>query len=423
MFSNFGRKPLLLLVLTSTVALSAHARQSLPLTLAEAENLALGQEPGRASLLARADAFEEESVAAGQLPDPMLRVGLMNYPVEAGGFSTEGMTQAQLGIRQAFPPGNTRKLSAYRFESLATEMREHADGRERDVLTAVRQAWLEAYYWKRAHAMVSEARPFFADLVVVTRSLYSVGRRDQQDLLLAELELSQIDDRLIEIEKQRARAVAGLSEWAGSDAYRPVADKFPAWQDLPSLEMLEANLLAHPSLQAANARIDARQHGVDLAEQRKKPGWAVDLGYGYREGLLSNGDPRSDMVSLSVSLDLPFFQKNRQDRKVAAALSQKRAAIDSREETLRRLRTRLRNEYVRWTDLDRRIDLYEQRILTLAEDQAQAALLAYQSDAADFADVMRGFIGDLNTRVQHIRLQVEQAQSYAALANLGGLPR
>jgi outer membrane protein TolC len=423
MFSNFGRKPLLLLVLTSTVALSAHARQSLPLTLAEAENLALGQEPGRASLLARADAFEEESVAAGQLPDPMLRVGLMNYPVEAGGFSTEGMTQAQLGIRQAFPPGNTRKLSANRFESLATEMREHADGRERDVLTAVRQAWLEAYYWKRAHAMVSEARPFFADLVVVTRSLYSVGRRDQQDLLLAELELSQIDDRLIEIEKQRARAVAGLSEWAGSDAYRPVADKFPAWQDLPSLEMLEANLLAHPSLQAANARIDARQHGVDLAEQRKKPGWAVDLGYGYREGLLSNGDPRSDMVSLSVSLDLPFFQKNRQDRKVAAALSQKRAAIDSREETLRRLRTRLRNEYVRWTDLDRRIDLYEQRILTLAEDQAQAALLAYQSDAADFADVMRGFIGDLNTRVQHIRLQVEQAQSYAALANLGGLPR
>jgi hypothetical protein len=36
---------------------------------------------------------------------------------------------------------------------------------------------------------------------------------------------------------------------------------------------------------------------------------------------------------------------------------------------------------------------------------------------------MRGFIDDLNTRLEHIRLQVERAKTYAALANLGGLPR
>ena len=41
----------------------------------------------------------------------------------------------------------------------------------------------------------------------------------------------------------------------------------------------------------------------------------------------------------------------------------------------------------------------------------------------DFADVMRGYIDDLNTRIEFIRLQVERAQSYATLANLGGLPR
>jgi outer membrane protein TolC len=421
MFSIFGRKPLFLIVLATIVALDANARQPLPLTLAEAEDLALEQEPGRASLLAQADAFEEESVAAGQLPDPMLRVGVMNYPIESGGFSTEGMTQAQLGIRQAFPPGDTRKLRTRQFESLTMEMREHAEGRERDVLMSVRRAWLEAYYWQRAHAIVSEARPFFADLVAVTRSLYSVGRKDLQDLLLAELELSRIDDRLIEIEKQRARAVADLSEWAGGDANRPIADKFPAWHEPPALETLEATLPAHPALQAADARIDAGQYEVDLEEQRRKPGWALDLGYGYREGFLANGDPRSDMVSLSVSIDLPFFRKNRQDRKVAAALNRKRAAIDSREELLRRLASRLSNEYARWTSLDRRIELYEQQVLTLTKDQAQAALLSYQSDTADFADVMRGFIGDLNTRVEHVRLQVEQAQSYAALANLGGL--
>jgi hypothetical protein len=67
--------------------------------------------------------------------------------------------------------------------------------------------------------------------------------------------------------------------------------------------------------------------------------------------------------------------------------------------------------------------LYESRILDLSKEQAQAALLAYQSEAGDFADVMRGYIDDLNTRLDYIRLQIERAQSYAVLANLGGLAR
>ncbi len=62
-------------------------------------------------------------------------------------------------------------------------------------------------------------------------------------------------------------------------------------------------------------------------------------------------------------------------------------------------------------------------MLGQASDNAQASLLAYQSDDGDFADVMRGYIVDLNTRIEFVRLQVEREQSFAMLANLGGLPR
>lgn len=405
------------------IAANALAQQALPLTLAEAERIALDQEPGQIALLARAEAFEEESVAAGELPDPTLKMGIANYPLESGGFATEGMTQAQLGLRQAFPPGDTLAASARRFESLAVEMRESADGRSRDVLVAVREAWLETYYWQRAHAIVDESRPFFNDLVTVTRSMYSVGRKNQQDLLRAELELSRIDDRLIGINERHARAIAVLSQWVGDNARRPIAEKPLRSLQVPALEMMQSNLLAHPAMKAAEARIDARQAGVDFAEEKLKPGWAVDLGYGYRDGLLPNGSPRSDFVSLSVTMDLPFFGRNRQDRKLAAALSERRAANETKKQLLRSLNSQLEAEYARWYDLNRRIELYEQQILSLASDHAQAALVAYQSDTADFADVMRGYIDDLNTRVDHIRLQVERAQSHATLANLGGLPR
>jgi len=424
MFAVPGRLPAIHAVaIIALLATSAHAQQRIPLTLAEAEDLALRDEPGQASLLAQAAALDEESVAAGQLPDPMLRTAVANYPIESGGFTTEGMSQVQLGLHQVFPPGDTREISMHRVETLALAMKEHADGRGRDVLTAVRQSWLEAYYWQRAQAIVSESRPFFEDLATVTRSMYSVGRKDQQDLLRADLELSRIDDRLIEINRQHARAVAALSEWVGDNAARRLADKLPEWTGLPSIETLRAGLMEHPMLRAADARIEARQAGVNLAEEKYKPGWAVDFGYAHRNGVLPNGEPRSDFVTLAVTMDLPMFRKNRQDRRVAAALNERRAAIDSKEQLLRRLRSRLDAEYARWTDLNRRIDLYDRQILSLASDHAQAALLAYQSDAGDFADVMRGYINDLNTRVDHIRLQVERAQSYATLANLGGLPR
>jgi outer membrane protein TolC len=400
-----------------------HAQQRVPLTLAEAEDMALEQEPGQAAFRARASALEDQAVVAGQLPDPKLRMGLANFPVESGGFTTEGMTQAQLGIRQSFPPGKTRAVSTRQFQSLAAEMTENADARGRDVLTSVRNAWLETYYWHRAHSIVSESRPFFNDLVTVTHSLYAVGKKDQQDVLRAELELSRLDDRLIGINRQRARARAALSEWVGAESSRPIAEKLPNWERIPALQALRADLETHPALQAAEARVEARRAGIDLAKEKYKPGWALDLGYGYRDGSLPTGSPRSDFVSLSVTVDLPFFRKNRQDRSLAVALSERRAADESREELLRRLTSQLDAEYARWQDVSRRVTLYERVILTQAEDQANASLLAYQSEAGDFADVMRGFIDNLNTRLNHVRLQIDRAQSYAVLANLGGLPR
>jgi len=186
---------------------------------------------------------------------------------------------------------------------------------------------------------------------------------------------------------------------------------------------MHENLQMHPTLMAADANVGASLTNVAIAKEKTKPDWAIDLAYGYRSGNLSNGNPRSDMVSLSVTFDLPFFRSKRQDRSLGAALSQRRAAGQSREEVSRRLSSQLESEHVRWRDLGRRLDLYERTILSISSDNAVAALAAYRSDAGDFAEVMRAYLDDLNTRTDHIHLQVERAQSFAMLANLGGIPR
>ena len=397
------------------------AQQVESLSLAEAERLALAGDPGRAALEARAYALQEESIVAAQLPDPRLRVGLVNYPLEAGGFSTEGMTQVQIGYHQSFPPGETRELSALQVQALALELTETANDRDRAVLTAVRSDWLRAYYWEHAQEIVMESRPLFADLVTITRSLYAVGTRDQQDVLRAQLELSRLDDRLLEIGRHLAETRASLSEWLPDAASRPLADSLPGWDELPSLDELRYRLAQHPALMAADARIEARGFGIEVAEEQSKAGWSVDVGYGYREGYLPNGSPRSDLVTVNFAVDLPFFKRNRQDRSLAAAFSERRAAESSKEELMRRLMSQLEAAFSRWQELTRRIELYEAQIVIQTRDHSQAALLAYQSDAGDFSDVMRGYIDELNVRLDHLQLQIDRAETYARLANLGGL--
>ncbi len=392
----------------------------MPLTLVEAERLATAGEPGVAALLARSDAAGEQAIAAEQLPDPTLRIGVNNFPISSGGFSTEGMTQAQLGFRQAFPRSRARELAGDAKRAQGAAFRQRAEARHRNVVYEVRRAWLEVYYTHQAWLLVNESRPFFDDLVTITRSMYGVGRKSQHDVLRAELELSRLDDRLIEIGRQRAEAQATLSRWLGNDAWRPLAETMPAWSKAPDIESLRTALSSHPAVAAAGASVSASEAAVGKAEEDKRPGWALDVGYGYRDGFLPNGEPRSDFVTVGVTVDLPFFGENRQDRRLAAALSERSAARESKAELEARLSSELDAAHARWSELSRRLALYEQRILDQSRGQAQAALLAYQSDAGDFADVMRSYIDELNTRLDHIRLKVDRAQSYAALASLGG---
>lgn len=391
------------------------------LSLVEAEDIALQSEPGQLAWLARASAFESRSIAAGELPDPSLRLGVANLPIDSGSFTAEPMTQAQIGLRQAFPPGKSRALSTRQLRYQALEMTGSAQARSREVLSAVRESWIDAVYQGRVQAIVAASRPLLGDLVEISRSLYQVGRRDQQDVLQAELELSRLEDRLLEIDRQQTRARADLGQWVGAAAGRPLPETLPEWTDPPALAALRDGLGRHPSLDASSARIAAQDTAVDLARQSYRPGWAVEVGYGYRDGREMDGDPRSDFFSVAVSVDLPLFTRNRQDKKVAAAISDSAAALASRDELLRRLDRALTVEYARWQDVSRRVALYEARILEQAEDQSRAALIAYQSDAGDFSDVMRSAIALLDLRIDHLRLITERAHSHVLLANLGGL--
>ena len=402
-----------------TAALGAPAGEQ-ALTLSEAERAALEGEPGTIALLERAAAFDELATAAQALPDPVVRFGAANLPLESGGFRTEGMTQGQLAIRQALPPNTLRTATGHRERARGDEQRARAKARRRWVLREVRGAWLDVFVQTRRQAIVRDSRALFADLLTVTRSLYTVGGKNQQDVLRAELELSHLDARLLAVEQRLAEARAELFRWVGEAATAPVGD-WPGWPVPPGLVELRGALARHPELAAAGARIAIADAGVALAKSRFRPTWTVDAAYGYRDGGMASGESRSDVLSVNATLSAPLFTARRQRRGLAAAQGQRRAAALQEDELRARLDSALTLAHRRWATLGQRIDLYEGALLPQARGNAEAALAAYRSDAADFADVMRSHINDLEMRLEHLALRVDRLRSHTQLAYFGGI--
>ena len=84
----------------------------------------------------RQEAGQAQSVAAGQLPDPMVSMGFANVPVDDFDLNQEAMTQFKVGVSQTFPRGDTRVLKQQQLSELSARhpyMREDRRARVRGI--------------------------------------------------------------------------------------------------------------------------------------------------------------------------------------------------------------------------------------------------------------------------------------------------
>lgn len=396
------------------------AQLDVSLSLRAAEQLALESEPGMVAARARAQAMVERSVAAGALPDPQLRFGVMNLPLGAYDFNQEAMTQKQIALQQVLPSAGSRKAMREQMRYQGNAFDYAAAARARQVLRDVRDAWLDVYYWQQAQRIVTENRALLVQLVTVVHAMYAVGRQSQQDMARTELELGRLEDRLLDINEQIRRSRATLAQWVGAEAaMQPVIDGLPDWQGYTDLDTLRVQLLQHPLLQATQARIASANAGVDVAHAKYKPTLGFELAYGQREDDRL-GNARDDFLSAMVMLSVPLFTGNRQDKELSAAEQDRVANLSDRDMLLRDLARQLESGFARWQQLQFRIALYNQSIIEQSRIQAEASLRAYQSGTGDFADMMRGYMTDLNTQLEFMRLKTDRAQAYAQLNYLLG---
>ncbi|CAN7383015.1 hypothetical protein LJR074_002322 [Acidovorax sp. LjRoot74] len=93
-----------------------------PLTLREALALAATRSLQLAANRASTAASRNMAVAAGQLPDPVLKFGVDNLPVNGAerlSLSRDFMTMRRIGVMQELPAAQKRQLRSERFERAA----------------------------------------------------------------------------------------------------------------------------------------------------------------------------------------------------------------------------------------------------------------------------------------------------------------
>lgn len=394
--------------------------EPIPLDLANVEALALARDLSAQSLRAQAAAMREQAVAAGQLPDPKLKLGAMNLPTDTFDRAQEPMTQMQLGVQQAFPPGNSRQVKQQRGEAMARAGDAKADAQARAIRREARLRYLELYYQGQAHRIVDASRALFEQLVEITESHYAAGRKNQQDVLRAHVELALLDDRMKRIQTAQDKARAALVKLIGGEARGPLAEPLPALAPLPSLSELQQAIAAHPIMRMENSRVEAGRFGVGLARERYKPGWMVDLTYGDRSGENPAGDARSDFFSAMVMLDLPLFTDKRQDRVLAAQQQDLAARQLDRDDRRLELQRVLENDHAEWIRLGERQALYQTQVVPQAQQNAAASVNAYQSGVTDFSGLMRARLTELDSQLVALRVEVDRTKAQARLLYLAG---
>jgi outer membrane protein TolC len=387
--------------------LPAHA-----LDLAEAERIAVERDAMLRQLAAEAHGMRERAVAEGQLMDPKLRLGAVNVPVDSFSLDAEDMTMLEVGVSQEFPAGRTRELTRKRMEQSAVAAEAVAADRRLVVQREVRRAWTELAYVARARKLVEGQADWVEQMRASARARYASGEGRQLDVLQAGLDVAMLREQLLDLDRDEAMRRAQLGRWIGDDQARLAkATALPARASLEPLATLEERLLRHPAQQDFERRIAAAETATDLARQRNRPSWMLDVSYGFRDGEMMGGESRPDMLSAMVSFDLPLFRANRQDREVAAARAETRALHEMHDDHQREMLAMLTEA---WSVADRTAALerfYETDLLPLAEQSVQAALLAYGANRSMIDDVIVARRASLEASLKHLRLVADRAQA------------
>lgn len=392
---------------------------ALPVNLAV--EVAIRDNPNLAEMQTRYKALSEVPSQVGALPDPMVNLNAMNFPADTFDRKQEGMTQIQVGFSQTFPfPGKlSLKEEAAEYDALAAG---HTVEEVRlQLIKNVKAKWWQLYYLDRALETVAMNHSLLRQFITVAKTKYETGKGLQQDVLLAQLELSKLIDQNIQLQALRRNQAIQLNILMDRSANEVVSLPNEVSTMMPNL--VDESVLyqladaARPHLKQMDAQVGAAQSRLDLAKRDYYPDFTVGMTYGDRAGdnTIPAGGARSDFVSVMVGIKVPLYA----GRKQSKAVSQKNYELQTNRYALLDEKNRVMADIsTAATDYHRakqQFALFGDGIVPQAQQTVQSMLAGYQVSEVDFLNLVRSQITLFNYQLQYWKAFSDAKQALARL--------
>lgn len=384
-----------------------------PLTLGEAQRIAVGRSQQLVAQDALTTAAREQAAAAGQLPDPVLKLGLDNLPANGPdrlSLTRDFMTMRRVGVMQEIPRMEKRRLKSERFERDALRVQAQRQLTLANVQRDTALAWLDRYYSLSMRDLIQQQVEETRLQTEAANVAFRTGRGSQADVFAARAAAIILQDRISQIDQQARGATLMLARWVGPPAAARPPTGMPSWRSPPLQEgSSEQQIRQHPELQAMAAEVEALETDARLAQANKQADWSVEASYAQR------GPAYSNMVSIGVSIPLQWDRKNRQDREVAARLALVDEARARYEDMLRIREAEVRSMFNDWQTGMERVARYHNELIPATKQRAEAALTTYRTGQSDLASALSARQGEIDVRLQALSLEAETARAWARL--------
>ena len=396
-------------------------------TEAPAAPPALGPDAGLDELLARAlhvspslrgaaqqwKAALERVPQVGALPDPQVTFTYYLEEVQ----SRDGPLEWRVGLMQPLPWFGELDLADGAALAEARAAGARFEQARLDLQALVRNTWAELAYIDAAITSTRGVRELLLRWEGVARKRYATGLGDEADVIRAQVELGQLDDRLRSLIDLRRPVGARLN--AALDRPVDTVIASPGFGAASSQTLDEEALRVQlpstaPTLSALDHEVAAAEARVQLADTGFYPRPSVGVDY------TSVGKGGDDAIGLTAGLSIPIW-RGRIRAGVASAEATSIAKRAQRHEAGNRAAAELETLLFTLRDAGRREDLYRDTLVPKGHESLAVVDVSYRAGQTDFLSLIdaQRVLLEFELAVARARADIDQAR--AAVAALTGV--
>jgi cobalt-zinc-cadmium efflux system outer membrane protein len=379
------------------------------------------QSPELRSMREEARAAAHRVGPAGALPDPVLRVELMNinnYGTDrAPSLLPSRVGETRYTLMQSLPGWGKRELKRDGAAADAKQAEARAEGAWSELSARIKIAYAEYFRAAGNERLASEVLALMSRLEQIAQARYAGGLAVQQDAIRAQLEQTAMRTELIALGAERAQVTARLNALLARDVSAPLAGPH-SLRPLPALGAVDVASLAerararNPFIAAEMARLSGAQKNRELTLRNRYPDLLVGLSP-------SQMGSRVTTWGLMFEVNIPLQQELRrsQEREADAMVSAARSRADAvHNQLLGDMRASLAG-----LDAGLRTEaLIRTQLLPQSELSLKAAVASYETGKADFAMLLDAQRQIRKARQELLKAQVEAQMRVAEIERILG---